>query len=1371
MFYNGELTCRLFRSKPIPPKFAEAIAVLSAHTFKQHSQPMHLVQTNIPAPQSDADFELMCARIYGKVFNDPLPVLNGRRGQAQGGVDIFVQGPNGRIGIQCKRWVDGSLKLTHIKDEIALAEKAGTSMVRLVVATTAASDAKLVKEVQILSDKRVTEDKFPVDIQAWQDICLHIRSYDELQAAYAPNDPGGGLYRMEQTNTSIHIQVKRIGEMLERELDLPMGRADSLNKFISQQLDNINKLLETCCYVDALNSLQNIGADLGPFDEHQKARWYLQRAICTTHLESGEAAAADFIKAGNLFPSDAKMAAAKIRGLFLQGDVEQAVLLGEETAERFPEAVHVWVALSNARMMKGDVLTLEDAPASMRNKVEVLHLLAWGMKQAGRLPESLSLILQALDAQGVGYFTRAAAMAIALEAVTSDGIKAAFGMFDPVERKAVVRAVSDFDPRRERLWPVQSSQILADTLVHLGFGYILLGRFEDVFALIAEAKYYGHHSARMMRVELEALKRSDKIDEFIVAARRYLPELGEEALVLVAETGASLGDVTLVEATQQAASALTLSDPHISDVLRAFRWGALWQTKDLRAVALEEVRAAQLHETGNLPLLSGGARLLFASGAIDEAEIVIERAKMLVTPASEAADRLLAADLLFATDHLADAASLYKPFAIQGHHSDLHNRLLACYVRTGARRKAKQLICSFPQGWVSDDGARALAMELGQRAGDWAFLEPLAIEQCNQRPDRAASWLFRLVIDLRLGHFVRFQEKLAQLSPTLSGSVQQIAQLATLEMQHGRQQAGLTRLYRQLREKLDDVEAASVMLVSVAARPGLEPYMQETLVTVTAGCSVTLADDFGVSITVTIDPPEAGVLPAKGEFRSATDPKVVPLLGLMVGNTVDIDQSFDTKKTLKVRSVMSAYLRTVRLAHEMLGVSLNPPSFVKLVPVPKDDGSINLTHIHAMLKQQSAHARGAFDAYANNGVFTLGMLSRLLGKNVIDLVTGWPHQGPPVVVCTGEYEERIVALRSLSRSDSRFVIDLTALVELVLLKCQSVLALLPEIFVSTATRESLQEFIQEQSESKASGFLSDVDGVMQMVEVTDSDHAKRLVFLRTILETLDKYCKLVPAYGPDVLPDELGRAEGVLAKEEFAALLLALERDATLITLDARLGRLARLSTNTQTVWPQILMMYALQTGHLDAGDYSYACVNQFLLNRAFVSLGGNDIVMMCMQGGYFLEHGLQRLKTYLSNPATEFESASEVALEFLEIQARLPTQLKAFVELLSHVVEACFRHPDCDRDAFKHGLADLLGRVSAAAVGPAHWYAPINYVAAAKHRVHRELFVEALAEAEKAIEGPARRRAIRLRVLACMKQPYMEYDRTIVDPHVGGPM
>ena len=90
---------------------------------------MHLVPTEIPIPKNEADFERMCANVYGVVFEDPKPKINGRKGQAQGGVDVFVNAKGiGRIGVQCKKYFRTDLKWKDVEEEVKKADKHKTDV-------------------------------------------------------------------------------------------------------------------------------------------------------------------------------------------------------------------------------------------------------------------------------------------------------------------------------------------------------------------------------------------------------------------------------------------------------------------------------------------------------------------------------------------------------------------------------------------------------------------------------------------------------------------------------------------------------------------------------------------------------------------------------------------------------------------------------------------------------------------------------------------------------------------------------------------------------------------------------------------------------------------------------------------------------------------------------------------------------------------------------------------------------------------------------------------------------------------------------------------------------------------------------------------
>jgi PIN domain associated with the TPR-GreAB-C-PIN system len=349
----------------------------------------------------------------------------------------------------------------------------------------------------------------------------------------------------------------------------------------------------------------------------------------------------------------------------------------------------------------------------------------------------------------------------------------------------------------------------------------------------------------------------------------------------------------------------------------------------------------------------------------------------------------------------------------------------------------------------------------------------------------------------------------------------------------------------------------------------------------------------------------------------------------------------------------------------------------------------------------------------------------------------------------------------LAREHAPYVTDAATLTELVLLNCESALAVLPEVYVSSATQELLDSLLEEEREGKATGYVQDIDGVMGYMDITEADRARRIARQQSIVDVARRYCQATPVYGPGRLPRGLETAEHVLERDEYEALLLAAEKNATLITLDGRLAMLALQALGTKPVSVQALLMHAETKGALEPAAHSYACVLQFLANRTFVSLRERDLVTMCLQGGRVLDRGLQRLKDYLANPNTNFESGARVALEFLELQPRQFTRVAALSELLSHIVEALLRHPACVQAELLPRVSMFLQLLTERALVPDSPYPLADLHIEARRQGYYELFANALQEAVNMAARPSSKRTIRLKVLACTRIPMLVYDRS----------
>lgn len=139
------------------------------------------IPTELPIPKNEADFEKMCAHVYGVVFDDKLPKINRRKGQSQKGVDVYVSHKgHGKVGIQCKKYYKTTLTLKHVQEEVAKADAGHQPISCLLIATVSPSDAMIQQAVQRISEERTAAGKFDVTVDFWDDIENRVFQYPIL---------------------------------------------------------------------------------------------------------------------------------------------------------------------------------------------------------------------------------------------------------------------------------------------------------------------------------------------------------------------------------------------------------------------------------------------------------------------------------------------------------------------------------------------------------------------------------------------------------------------------------------------------------------------------------------------------------------------------------------------------------------------------------------------------------------------------------------------------------------------------------------------------------------------------------------------------------------------------------------------------------------------------------------------------------------------------------------------------------------------------------------------------------------------------------------------------------------------------------------
>lgn len=146
----------------------------------------------IAPPKEWGTFEDLCHALFKRLWKDPLAQKNGRRGQAQQGVDVFGS-PNGDCqcfwGVQCKGKdsnYGSKAGWSEVLAEIAKAEKFAPKLDKWIFATTAPVDALLQEAARKLSVERSRRGLFSIDVLGWEEIQALMVSAPEVITEFYP---------------------------------------------------------------------------------------------------------------------------------------------------------------------------------------------------------------------------------------------------------------------------------------------------------------------------------------------------------------------------------------------------------------------------------------------------------------------------------------------------------------------------------------------------------------------------------------------------------------------------------------------------------------------------------------------------------------------------------------------------------------------------------------------------------------------------------------------------------------------------------------------------------------------------------------------------------------------------------------------------------------------------------------------------------------------------------------------------------------------------------------------------------------------------------------------------------------------------------
>ena len=135
-----------------------------------------IASTQIKKPEHWQDFEKLCKKLWGEIWDCPNTIKrNGRSGQKQNGVDVYgiPKGETQYYGIQCKgkdEYTNSTLTYKEIDEEIQKAESFKPKLKCFIFASTANKDTDIEEYVRNKDIEYRTKGLFEVHHACWEDI-------------------------------------------------------------------------------------------------------------------------------------------------------------------------------------------------------------------------------------------------------------------------------------------------------------------------------------------------------------------------------------------------------------------------------------------------------------------------------------------------------------------------------------------------------------------------------------------------------------------------------------------------------------------------------------------------------------------------------------------------------------------------------------------------------------------------------------------------------------------------------------------------------------------------------------------------------------------------------------------------------------------------------------------------------------------------------------------------------------------------------------------------------------------------------------------------------------------------------------------------
>lgn len=201
------------------------------------------ISRSLPPPDNWKDFERLCKKLWGEIWDCPEITMNGRNGQNQSGIDIsgIPKGESAYYGIQCKgkdRYSQKQLTEKEILEEIEKAKTFEPALKKMYFTTTAVKDAKIETFVRKKNLEHIKQRIFEVHLYSWEDIVDFIEENRSTYDYYLNSNSFKTNYSVKVTFKNGETEMKVRPKFIQKSR-IPKTRYEELEKEAEKYIPKI----------------------------------------------------------------------------------------------------------------------------------------------------------------------------------------------------------------------------------------------------------------------------------------------------------------------------------------------------------------------------------------------------------------------------------------------------------------------------------------------------------------------------------------------------------------------------------------------------------------------------------------------------------------------------------------------------------------------------------------------------------------------------------------------------------------------------------------------------------------------------------------------------------------------------------------------------------------------------------------------------------------------------------------------------------------------------------------------------------------------------------------------------------------------------